>query len=123
MGSIPMRERKRKRLEAAGWKVGTVEELLGLTPEEAQLIEMKLGLAKSVRERRQKAHLSQAALAARIASSQSRVAKLEAADPQVSMDLLVRAHLALGASKADVAHALLHVPGRRRRRRRRPAAA
>ena len=117
-----MREQKRKRLEAAGWKVGTAEEFLGLTPAEAQLIEMKLALARSVRERRQKARLSQAALAARIASSQSRVAKLEAADPQVSMDLLVRAHLALGASKADVADALLHVPGGRRRRRRSAAA-
>ena len=48
-----------KRLEAAGWRVGTVEEFLGLAAEETQLIEMKLALARSLRQRRQKAHVSQ----------------------------------------------------------------
>ena len=118
-----MKEQKRKRLQAAGWKVGTVKEFLGLTRAEEKLIDIKLALAESVRQRRERAHLSQATLAQRLESSQSRVAKIEAADPQVSVDLLVRAHLALGASRADVARAISAPSGRRKSRRRtRPAA-
>jgi hypothetical protein len=38
--------------------------------------------------------------------TQSRVAKMEAADPSVSIDLLVKALLELGATRAQVAKAL-----------------
>jgi hypothetical protein len=101
-----MKKGKRERLEAAGWRVGTAEEFLGLTKEEAAFVEMKLGLAGSVQRRRQAKHLTQAQLARRSGSSQSRVAKMEAADPSVSIDLLVRTLLAMGASRAQVARVI-----------------
>jgi len=89
---------KRRRLEAKGWKVGTTQEFLGLTPEESALIELKLQLAETVRHKRKSLKMTQIALARRLKSSQSRVAKIEAGDPSVSVDLLVRSLLALGTS-------------------------
>ena len=98
--------KKRRKLEAAGWKVGSAAEFLDLTPEEAALIDLKLSLGELVRSTRRRAKLSQHALAGRLRSSQSRVAKLEAGDASVSLDLIVKAAFAAGAKKADVAHAI-----------------
>jgi transcriptional regulator with XRE-family HTH domain len=42
-------------------------------------------------------------LAHRLGSSQSRVAKLEAADRSVSLDLIMRSLLAIGATATDIA--------------------
>ena len=97
---------KKKRLERAGWTVGSAAEFLKLSAEEAALVEMRLALSASVRDRRQQARLTQTAFAKRLGSSQSRVAKMEAGDPSVSLDLLVRALLSLGATRKDVASAL-----------------
>ncbi len=101
-----MKKSKRERLEAVGWRVGNASDFLGLTKEEAAFVEMKLALADSVRRRRQARRLTQTQLARRIGSSQSRVAKMEAADPSVSIDLLMRALLEMGASRAEVARAI-----------------
>ena len=98
-----MKVSKRRKLEKAGWKVGSVDDFLGLSPEESAYIEMKLALSRSLKQRRIKKRLSQVAFAQKIDSSQSRVAKMEAADPSVSIDLLMKSLLALGASKKDVA--------------------
>jgi ribosome-binding protein aMBF1 (putative translation factor) len=97
---------KRKRLEAAGWRVGSTAEFLGLTPEEMQLIDMKLALGAQLREVRGHRGWSQEVLAKRLGSSQSRVAKMEAGDPSVSLDLLVRALLAMGTSLHQIGQAL-----------------
>jgi predicted transcriptional regulator len=101
-----MKKGKKERLEAAGWRVGTTADFLGLSKEEAALIEMKLGLAASIRRRRIARKLTQTQLARRLGSSQSRVAKMEAADSSVSIDLLVRALLELGATRSQVAKAM-----------------
>jgi predicted XRE-type DNA-binding protein len=98
-----MRAEKRRRLEANGWRVGTAEEFLGLTPEEAALVEIRLKLADGVRELRKRRRFTQAELAKRLGSSQSRVAKVETADESVSLDLLIRSFLALGATAGDLA--------------------
>ena len=98
-----MRKTKRTRLEKKGWKVGTAQEFLNLEPEEVALIEMKLHLGDSLRRRRQRRKLTQVQLAKLIRSSQSRVAKMEGGDPSVSLDLLIRSLLALGASNRDLA--------------------
>lgn len=98
-----MKPSKRKRLESAGWKVGTPREFLGLSPEEAQIVELKLALGESLRRHREKSGLTQAELAQRLGSSQSRVAKLEAGAGGISLDLLFRALLATGATTADIA--------------------
>lgn len=98
-----MDKRTRKRLECAGWKVGGTREFLGLTEEEAAIVELKIGLANAVREHRSRRSLTQEQLGRLIGSSQSRVAKMEAADPSVSIDLMVRSLLRMGASRKGVA--------------------
>jgi DNA-binding XRE family transcriptional regulator len=104
--NMAIKKDKKRKLEAAGWRVGSAADFLDLTKEEASLIEMKIGLAESIRKRRQARKLTQTHLAKRIGSSQSRVAKMEIADPSVSMDLLVRALLELGATRSQVAKAI-----------------
>lgn len=98
-----MDERKRKRLEARGWKVGSTKELLGLSDEEEAYIELRLKLAEGLKARRVDKGLTQIELAKVVQSSQSRIAKMEAGDPTVSLDLLVRSLLALGASNKELA--------------------
>ena len=98
-----MRASKKKRLESKGWKVGDVTEFLQLTPEESAYIELKLKLADSLRKKRQRRKLTQVELASLVSSSQSRIAKMESGDPSVSIDLLVRSLLALGASNKELA--------------------
>jgi ribosome-binding protein aMBF1 (putative translation factor) len=97
-----MRADKRKRLRARGWKVGNVQEFLGITDQEAGYIELRLRLAKGLKARRNARSLSQIELAKAVRSSQSLVAKMEAGDPTVSIDLLVRSLLALGASNREL---------------------
>lgn len=97
-----MRKEKRKRVEAKGWKVGTAKDFLGLSPEEAAYIELKIRLAEGLRQRRQEEGLSQMDLAEKLQSSQSRVAKMEAGDPSVSVDLLIRSLITLGASDREL---------------------
>jgi DNA-binding XRE family transcriptional regulator len=97
-----MNSRKRTRLEAKGWKVGTAAEFLSLSREEAAYVELKLTLSRRLQERRRKKHLTQHQVARFLKSSQSRVAKMEAGDPTVSLDLLVRSLLALGTPKQAI---------------------
>ena len=101
-----MDAKKRKRLERAGWSVGDAAAFLKLTPEEAALVEMRVALSRSLKAWRLAAGFTQTTLAKQLGSSQSRVAKLEAADPSVSLELLIRALLAVGATRKDVATAL-----------------
>lgn len=98
-----MRESKRKRLEAKGWRVGSAAEFLNLSPEEAAYVELKIKLAAKLRQWRVRRRLTQGDLARLVKSSQSRVAKMEAGDPSVSLDLLVRTLLTLGASSREIA--------------------
>lgn len=102
-----MKAAKFKKLQAAGWKVGTAREFLKLTEEEAMLVEFKLLLIDAVRQARRKRNLSQIDLAQRMRSSQSRVAKIEAGDPSVSLDLIMRAFFATGATRQELKQALL----------------
>jgi DNA-binding XRE family transcriptional regulator len=97
-----MDKRKKEKLAKKGWKVGSVAEFLDLSAEESAYIEMKLALSEKLRERRRRKKLTQAELAKAIESSQSRVAKMEAGDPTVSIDLLVKSLLALGVSKKEL---------------------
>jgi predicted XRE-type DNA-binding protein len=98
-----MNKDKRKKLEAKGWKVGSAAEFLDLTPEESTYINLKLKLAQGLSLHRKKQQLTQMQLARRIKSSQSRVAKMEAGDPSVSLDLLIKSLLALGSSPTELA--------------------
>jgi len=97
-----MNSNKRNLLTLKGWNVGTAAEFLNLTAEEAAYVEVKVRLAVSVHRRRMALKITQTELARRLESSQSRVAKMEAADDSVSIDFLVRSLLALGASTATI---------------------
>jgi len=101
-----MKPERKQKLEAAGFKVGSADEFLGLTPQESALVSLRLSLAEQVRSRRLRLHYSQAELARRVGSSQSRIAKLEAAESDVSLDLLFRALFATGAKMSDVSKIL-----------------
>lgn len=101
-----MRKDKRKRLEQKGWKVSSADDFLGLTPEESAYLDLKLSLSESLRMLRKKQHMTQVQLAKLIQSSQSRVAKMELGDPTVSLDLIIRSFLKLGASNQELAKAI-----------------
>ena len=102
-----MRADKRRRLARAGWAVGDAGDFLDLSPEERQFVEVKLALADGVRKRREQLGLTQLQVATRLGSSQSRIAKMEAADRTVSTDLLLKALFRLGSSPRDVARLLV----------------
>lgn len=108
-----MEKTKKKRLEEKGWRIGSAAEFLGLTPEENRYIELKLALGEHLKRRRRRRRFSQESLAKLLKSSQSRVAKMEAADPSVSLDLLVRALLALGSSEKELARVIAAAGGAR----------
>ena len=105
-----MKKDKKARLERAGWKVGSVRELLGLSKAEEALVELKLILSRGLREGRARRRLTQAQLARLLRSSQSRVAKMEAGDPSVSLDLLIRSLLAIGTTQRELAQVIAHKP-------------
>ena len=92
-----MDQAKRERLEAKGWKVGSVSDFLELTAEESVLVEIKLALSQNLKERRQRL-MTQSELASKMSSSQPRIAKAENGDASVSIELLIRAMLATGAT-------------------------
>ncbi|HAZ49400.1 MAG TPA: transcriptional regulator [Cyanobacteria bacterium UBA11369] len=96
---------KRERLQAKGWKIGTVSEFLELTPEESALIEIKLALSRSLKQRRQNL-MTQTELAEKIDSNQPDIAIAENADASVSIELLIRAMLATGATVKEIGEAI-----------------
>ena len=98
-----MQQSKRKRVTAKGWKVGDAKEFLALSDEETAYIELRLKLAEGLKAARKNHGVTQVQLAQTMKSSQSRVAKMEAGDPTVSLDLLVKSLLALGTSNRELA--------------------
>jgi hypothetical protein len=101
-----MEEAKRKRLEKAGWKSGTVSEFLELTPEEIVLVEIKLALSRYLKERRRDT-MTQLELAKKIHSSQPRIAKAE--EGEVSIELMIRAMLATGVTPQEIGQIIAQV--------------
>lgn len=101
-----MKKDKRERLEKNGWKVGDADDFLELTEEERAFVELKIALAESLKRRRQSRKWTQTQLAKAIGSSQPRVAKMEKADGSVSVDLLIKALLTMGASRRDLARVI-----------------
>ena len=97
-----MKATKRKKLEKAGWAVGSASDFLELSEAEEVIVGMKLALASNLRALRRERNITQQELAKRIGSSQSRVAKMEVADKSVSIELLVRSLVSLGASRGQI---------------------
>ena len=101
-----MNSARKARLKAKGWRSGSAADFLGLSPEESYFVELKLRLADDLKLRRTKGRISQEQLAVLLGSSQSRVAKMESADASVSLDLMIRALLALRAKPSEIAGAI-----------------
>jgi ribosome-binding protein aMBF1 (putative translation factor) len=101
-----MKRSTRKKLEAAGFRVGSVQDFLKLSDEEMALIDLKVKLVRMLRPAREAAGISQDELARRIGSSQSRVAKMEAAGPHVSVDLICKALFAMGVTSQRIGKAI-----------------
>jgi len=87
---------KRKALEAAGWKFGDAADFLEMSDGERQLLDARVEIALAIRRQREAHHLSQADLGAKLKTSQPRIAKIERAATDVSLDQLVRAFAAAG---------------------------
>jgi ribosome-binding protein aMBF1 (putative translation factor) len=101
-----MNSATRRRLESRGWKVGDAADFLGLTPEEERLVELRLALCLAVKAKRRSKRILQEELAAKLKTSQSRIAKLEACDPHVSTDMMLNAFFALGGSLNDASRVI-----------------
>lgn len=101
-----MKKAKRAELERKGWAVGSAADFIGLSPEEVEYIELKLALGQRLRAAREQKGVTQTALAKLAKSSQSRVAKMEAGDPSVSMDLMVKTLLAMGVTRRQIASSI-----------------
>jgi predicted XRE-type DNA-binding protein len=97
-----MQKAKLQAVTAAGFRVGDVEEFLGLTEEERRLVELRVALSRTVRRLREGQSLTQQQLADRLQSSQSRVAKIEVGASDVSLDLLFRGLFAVGGGLSDL---------------------
>jgi predicted XRE-type DNA-binding protein len=97
-----MNNERKKELENKGWKFGGVGDFLGLTEEELDYIEVKITLSEMVKDYRERKGLTQVAAAEILKSSQSRLSKIETADPTVSIDLQIKSLLALGATKEEI---------------------
>jgi predicted XRE-type DNA-binding protein len=91
-----MNTAKRKALEALGWQIGDAADFLEMTDAERQLLDARVELALAIRRQREASHLSQKELGTLLKTSQPRVAKIERAAPDVSLDQLVRAFTAAG---------------------------
>ncbi len=99
-------EAKQRRLAERGWRVGSADDFLDLSVEESAYVDLRLRLSDALRAKRQQQRLTQVEVARRIKSSQSRIAKMEAGDASISLDLLIRSLFALGASNRDLAEAI-----------------
>jgi len=101
-----MDEQTKARLNSADFVETNVQQLFGLTPEENELVETRVALSHLIKQLRQEVHISQATVAKRVGTDQSRVARAEKNDPTVSIELMLRVAYALGANRQRVAHAL-----------------
>ena len=103
---MKMQSAKKRKLEASGWRVGQTEDFLGLSSEERVLVDMRVALTNALKEKRKQKHLTQEMLAELIHSSQSRVAKMEAGDVGVTLDLIIKSLVALGTSQQELARVI-----------------
>jgi DNA-binding XRE family transcriptional regulator len=88
------------------WVEGTVQEFLALSDADMELIETRLAASRLLKATRQRKKLTQAAVAAALHTSQSRLAKMEAGDPSVSLDLLFKSLFALGITRKNLVSSL-----------------
>ena len=103
-----MEQKTHQGVKEKGWRVGTVSNFLDLSPEEEIVVEIKLALSRCLKGHRHE-QMTQAELASQIGSSQLRVANAENSDESVSIELLIRAILATGASPQEIGKVIASV--------------
>ena len=85
------------------WVESSVQDFLPLSNTEIDLIEIRLAASRLLRTTRKQRKLTQQALAAKLHTSQSRLAKMEAGDPSVSLDLIFKSLFSQGVSRKRLA--------------------
>jgi len=98
--------KKAAKTESPKWVEGSVQDFLELSSADMELIEIRLAASRLLKATRKEKNLTQQSLAAQLHTSQSRLAKMEAGDSSVSLDLLFRSLFALGVSRKEVADTL-----------------
>lgn len=101
-----MDSEKKRKLEAAGWRVGSTRDFLDLSDEEMNYIDFKLALSAKLKNVRIQKKMTQAELAQIVKSSQPRIAHMEKGDASVSIDLLLRSLFKLGVTREEITAAL-----------------
>ena len=94
---------KRRRLEEAGFQGGTVADFLGLMPQQSELLEIRLALTQAIRKQREASGLTPQQLAEKIGFTKAQFSKVEAGDPHASLDLLIKALVASGMTRQELA--------------------
>ena len=89
-----------------GWVEGSVKDFLDLSDADVEYIELRRTLSRLLREKRQRLRFTQMEVAARLQTSQSRVAKMEKADATVSSDLLLQSLFRRGLKRKELAGAI-----------------
>jgi len=98
-----MNSAKHKRLKEAGWETGNAEDFLGMSAEEAQLLRIKLQLAREIELQRKSKGLTQSAMAEQLDMKQSNVSRLAKNPSNVTIDLLFKILMSLGNSPRKIA--------------------
>jgi DNA-binding XRE family transcriptional regulator len=98
--------KKPKSKKAKGnWVEGSVQEFLGLSQADMELIELRLTVSRLLKATREKRKMTQQMLADSLHTSQSRLAKMEAGDPSASLDSLFRSLFSMGYTRRSLARA------------------
>ena len=101
-----MNATKKKKLESAGFRVGSVQEFLGLSDEETTLIDLKVRLVRMLRPTRERARVTQDELAQPHWIQPVARGENGRASPDVSLDLICKALLALGMTRQRIGKAI-----------------
>ncbi len=97
-----MDAKKQAALEAAGYRVGDAEDFLEMSEPERQVLELRMKIARQLKDRRLNQGLTQKEVAARLNSTQPRVAKIEACAPDVTLDQMLRGFFSVGGDLGEL---------------------
>jgi DNA-binding transcriptional regulator YiaG len=88
------------------WVEGSVQDFRQLSDADMEYIEMRLAASRYLKSIRQAQNMTQKMVAMKLHTSQSRLAKMEAGDSSVSLDLLFKSLFSLGVSRKKLVRAL-----------------
>jgi len=98
-----MKTKKKKALESVGYKVTDTAEWLGLSPEEEAIVNMRVNFAMEIERVCKERGITQQALAEKIGTRQSGVARMLNNPSKVTIDSLIKTLLVLGTPSKRIA--------------------